>query len=75
MTAVTTIYSYAGRGFHPAGSAWIFASGTVGPNGVMYTPNSPGQVLGIPGHRDRIFVLVGAAALGIAVFALLRRDA
>jgi hypothetical protein len=41
----------------------------------MYTPNSPGQVLGIPGHRDRIFVLVGAAALGIAVFALLRRDA
>jgi len=127
LPAVTTIYSYTGRGFTPAGSAWIFANGTVGPNGVMYTPNSPGQLgqleingmglNGLPascnslasgahpnfgrvlacaashgyrgfftyqpasrfwafqGIETGIFVLLGAAVLRIAAFALLRRDA
>ena len=43
MTPVTTAFSYAGQGFRPAGSAWVFAAGSVGPNGVFYPPGSLGQ--------------------------------
>ena len=49
LTPVTTIFSYAGRGFTPAGSAWVFSSGSVGPNGVFYASNSSPTTLVLNG--------------------------